>query len=64
MSTTNVNDAEHFTKLISKGYSVTHFWAEWCAPCKDMDKFLEQLAQKHKNVNILRVSFFLFKNNC
>ncbi|KAG2373841.1 hypothetical protein C9374_011726 [Naegleria lovaniensis] len=34
---------------------VVHFWAEWCAPCFEMDKFCVQLAQKYANVKFFKV---------
>jgi len=45
------------SQLKEKPFTVVHFWAEWCTPCNDIDKFLAQLEAQLKNdsLQILRV---------
>lgn len=34
---------------------VVHFWAEWCAPCKQMDAVMRTLADEHAHAGFFRV---------
>jgi thioredoxin-like negative regulator of GroEL len=34
---------------------VIHFWAEWCAPCKQMDAVMQTLAEEHSHAGFFRV---------
>lgn len=35
--------------------SVTYFWAEWAAPCKEMNEEVKKLASKHDKILFLQV---------
>lgn len=60
----HLQSEEDFTQQVVNGLLaknsgnavVVHFWAEWCAPCFEMDKFCVQLAQKYANVKFFKVS--------
>ena len=59
-----VSSEEEFTQLVTKGLTsttpnaaVVHFWADWCAPCFEMDKICLQLAQKYSNVKFYKVCY-------
>ncbi|KAF5827260.1 thioredoxin-like protein [Dunaliella salina] len=34
---------------------VLHYWAQWCEPCKHMDKVMAQLAAEHPQATFMRV---------
>jgi Grx4 family monothiol glutaredoxin len=58
MTLIDIKSAADFKNQITKKpFTVVHFWAEWCVPCTDIDKFLSQLETQlnNENLQILRV---------
>lgn len=57
----NVNRSNAQQMLIEESYKrpvVVDFWADWCAPCKQLMPILEKLANEHQG------AFLLAKINC
>lgn len=52
----DVNDQDFEAVLIKNQMSVIEFWAEWCAPCKQFAKVLEQVAPKNPDIFFGRVN--------
>lgn len=53
-----ISSPEHFQEELSKDLervSVTYFWAEWAAPCKEMNEEVKKLASKHDKILFLQV---------
>ncbi len=60
----NLNDDKFFKTedLKKNNYTLTNFWASWCAPCRIEHPLLMELS-KNKNLQILGVNFKDKKNN-
>ena len=46
-------EKEDFNELISNGFHLVDFYAEWCGPCKMLAPILEEMAD---NVDIIKVN--------
>ena len=41
--------------LNAKGVVVVDYWADWCAPCKQISPILEELSGQYENVKFVKV---------
>lgn len=49
MSTKEVNDSNFEGNVLkSDGFVLCDFWAEWCAPCKQISPVLEEISEVFK----------------
>ncbi len=58
---TEIKSEKHFNRIIESSNNrllLFEFYADWCAPCKDLEPILEEIAEKHKNqVAIYKINF-------
>lgn len=45
----------HDEVLASPGLVVVDYWADWCAPCKQIAPILEELDREHDDVKFVKV---------
>ncbi|MGB3653725.1 MAG: thioredoxin [Rivularia sp. (in: cyanobacteria)] len=56
MSTvTQVKESEFDTLLKSENLLVVDFSASWCGPCRVVAPLVEQLAQEHENIKVVKI---------
>ena len=41
--------------LLADGLVIVDYWADWCAPCKQIAPILEELAAEYGNVKFVKV---------
>ena len=46
---------EELKQITANGVTLTKFGAQWCFPCKMLDKTLDVVQSKHPEVNIVHV---------
>ena len=51
-----LEENDDFDKLIEKGTVLVDFYADWCGPCQMLGPVLEKLAEKNKDITILKVN--------
>lgn len=50
----SVTDGDFKTAVLGEAVLVD-FWAEWCAPCKQLSPFIEQLAAEKPELKVLKM---------
>jgi len=49
MTTIKISDESFDEEVIKKGKPIlVDFWAEWCAPCKQLGPILEEISEEYK----------------
>ncbi len=48
--------AEELWAEIKEGVVVVDLWADWCRPCKAIEPYLKELAQRHPDVKFLKIN--------
>ena len=55
MATKNITDENFETEVLkSDKPTIVDFWAEWCAPCKQIGPILEEISEELKDVVIAK----------
>ena len=57
MSVLAINQ-QNFNHIITNtpGPILVDFWADWCAPCRMLSPIIEQLAEEHPEITVLKVN--------
>jgi thioredoxin 1 len=50
--------AENFSQQVeqAKGKVLIDFYAPWCAPCKMIAPVVEQIAQEHQDIKVIKIN--------
>lgn len=62
MSVIEITSMEQFNELISKNDVLVDFYAEWCVPCKNMAPILNQLANAHDQLVIVKANIEIMED--
>ena len=46
---------DNFDELIKEGNTIVDFFATWCGPCKMLAPELEELANEHPEIKVIKV---------
>ena len=47
---------EEYNKLVSQdGIVISKFSAEWCSPCKSLEKVLDKISEKEPDIKIIKL---------
>lgn len=47
---------EDFQEKVSSGTVILDFYADWCAPCRMIGPVLEQIAEEHPELKVVKVN--------
>ena len=51
----HINETEKFNEFIKEGTVLVDFFATWCGPCKMLSPLIEQLANEHPELKVVKV---------
>ena len=46
----------NFQEKVAKGTILLDFYADWCAPCRMIGPVLEQIAEEHEDIGVVKVN--------
>ncbi|MEZ5087161.1 MAG: thioredoxin [Tessaracoccus sp.] len=56
MAVTDINEQQFADEvLMSPGLVVVDYWADWCAPCKQMAPIIDELSRSYSDVKFVKV---------
>ena len=51
----HINDQAQFNEFIKEGTVLVDFFATWCGPCKMLSPVIEQVANEHPELKVVKV---------
>ena len=51
----HINDPKQFNEFIQEGKVLIDFFATWCGPCKMLSPVIEQVANEHPELKVVKV---------
>lgn len=48
-------NSSNYKELVAKGIILLDFYADWCAPCRMIGPVLEQIAEEHADIGVVKV---------
>lgn len=51
-----ITSLEQFKKEAAAGKVLVDFYADWCGPCKMLAPIIEQIAEEHPELKVLKVN--------
>ena len=49
-------NADNFQEKVASGTVILDFYADWCAPCRMIGPVLEQIAEEHPELKVVKVN--------